>query len=122
MQYIKRWILSQEEELRASGDPKYLHLLEDLHVEITAFASPAEAHARIAYSLAEIRRYLVPDNNDDIRKQQIHEMECIGGGEGGVGGVKSVDGLEDSSLGYSGTRREREERSGRTVSPEGKKT
>ncbi|XP_068216861.1 KH domain-containing, RNA-binding, signal transduction-associated protein 2-like isoform X2 [Palaemon carinicauda] len=88
----------KEEELRASGDAKYVHLTEDLHVEITAFASPAEAHARIAYALAEVRRYLVPDNNDDIRKEQIREMELIsdpqaggatapsgGGGEGGGG-------------------------------------
>jgi KH domain-containing RNA-binding signal transduction-associated protein 3 len=37
----------QEEELRASQEPKYQHLHEDLHVEITAFAPPAEAHARI---------------------------------------------------------------------------
>ena len=50
----------QEEELRSSGDPKFSHLLEDLHVEITAFAPPAEAHARIAYALAEVRRFLVP--------------------------------------------------------------
>ncbi|XP_037792417.1 KH domain-containing, RNA-binding, signal transduction-associated protein 2-like, partial [Penaeus monodon] len=90
----------KEEELRASGDPKYVHLTEDLHVEITAFASPAEAHARIAYALAEVRRYLVPDNNDDIRKEQIREMELIsdpqaaggatatsGGGGGGGGGA-----------------------------------
>ncbi|XP_071546780.1 uncharacterized protein [Panulirus ornatus] len=91
----------KEEELRASGDPKYVHLLEDLHVEITAFASPAEAYARIAYALAEVRRYLVPDNNDDIRKEQIREMELIsdpqaaggataaaeGGGGGGGGGA-----------------------------------
>ena len=27
-------------------DPKYQHLNEDLHVEVTAFAPPAEAHAR----------------------------------------------------------------------------
>jgi hypothetical protein len=52
--------LFQEEELRISGDPKFLHLLEELHVEITAFAPPAEAHARIAYALAEVRRFLVP--------------------------------------------------------------
>jgi KH domain-containing RNA-binding signal transduction-associated protein 3 len=37
----------QEEELRLSQEPKYQHLQEDLHVEITAFAPPAEAHARI---------------------------------------------------------------------------
>lgn len=43
--------------MRASGDPKYAHLLEDLHVEITAFANPSEAHARIAFALAEVRRF-----------------------------------------------------------------
>jgi len=37
-----------------------LHLKDELHVEITAFAPPAEAHARIAYALAEVRRFLVP--------------------------------------------------------------
>lgn len=51
---------SQEDELRMSGDPRYSHLLEDLHVEISTFAAPAEAHARIAYALAEVRRFLVP--------------------------------------------------------------
>ncbi|GJQ66699.1 hypothetical protein Trydic_g4652 [Trypoxylus dichotomus] len=50
----------KEEELRASGDPKFQHLSEELHVEISAFATPAEAHARIAYALAEVRRFLVP--------------------------------------------------------------
>lgn len=58
--YFKSHLLFQEEELRSSGDPKFSHLLEDLHVEITAFAPPAEAHARIAYALAEVRRFLVP--------------------------------------------------------------
>ena len=53
----------QEEELRCSGDPKFSHLSDDLHVEITAFAPPAEAHARIAYALAEVRRFLVPVSN-----------------------------------------------------------
>ena len=60
--------LLQEEELRASNDPKYQHLQEELHVEITAFAPPAEAHARIAYALTEVRKYLIPDSNDEIRR------------------------------------------------------
>ena len=47
----------QEEELRSSADPKYQHLAEDLHVEITAFAPPAEAHARIAYALTEVTEF-----------------------------------------------------------------
>lgn len=49
-----------------SGDPRYSHLSEDLHVEISTFAAPAEAHARIAYALAEVRRFLVPVSNTII--------------------------------------------------------
>lgn len=51
---------TQEEEYRHSQEPRYRHLNDDLHVEITAYAAPAEAHARIALALTEIRRFLVP--------------------------------------------------------------
>ena len=54
-------------------DPKYHHLSEDLHVEITAFAPPAEAHARLSYALTEVRKYLIPDSNDQIRQLQMKE-------------------------------------------------
>lgn len=69
----------KEEDLRASQDPKYQHLQEDLHVEITAFAPPAEAHARIAFALTEVRKYLIPDSNDEIRQEQMRELELISG-------------------------------------------
>ncbi|XP_023315424.1 KH domain-containing, RNA-binding, signal transduction-associated protein 2-like isoform X2 [Trichogramma pretiosum] len=65
----------KEEEFRKSLDPKYAHLSDDLHVEISALAPPAEAHARIAFALAEVRKYLIPDNNDNIRQEQMREME-----------------------------------------------
>ncbi|XP_017754500.1 PREDICTED: KH domain-containing, RNA-binding, signal transduction-associated protein 3-like isoform X3 [Eufriesea mexicana] len=65
----------KEEECRMSLDPKYAHLSDDLHVEITALAPPAEAYARIAFALAEVRKYLIPDNNDNIRQEQMREME-----------------------------------------------
>ncbi|KAK7872719.1 hypothetical protein R5R35_002706 [Gryllus longicercus] len=82
----------KEEELRLSMDPKYAHLSDDLHVEIAAFAPPAEAHARIAYALAEVRKYLIPDSNDEIRQEQMREMELLiqtvpGGGGGAAGGA-----------------------------------
>lgn len=67
----------KEEELRNSLDPKYAHLSDDLHVEISALGPPAEAHARIAFALAEVRKYLIPDNNDNIRQEQMREMEII---------------------------------------------
>lgn len=67
----------KEEELRQSLDPKYAHLTDDLHVEISALGPPAEAHARIAFALAEVRKYLIPDNNDNIRQEQMREMEIM---------------------------------------------
>ncbi|XP_037085143.1 KH domain-containing, RNA-binding, signal transduction-associated protein 2-like [Pollicipes pollicipes] len=68
----------KEEELRVSGGPRAAHLLEDLHVEIVAFAAPAEAYARVSYALALLRRYLIPDNNDQIRQEQMREMKHLG--------------------------------------------
>jgi len=88
----------QEEELRRAGDAKFAHLCEDLHVEITAFAPPAEAYARVAYALAEVRKYLIPDANDEIRQEQMREMELLTthnaddqGGEEGGGGEPNLD-------------------------------
>ena len=82
----------KEEELRASQDPKYQHLQEDLHVEITAFAPPAEAHARIAFALTEVRKYLIPDSNDEIRQEQMRELEMIS-----VNGDSVLDTLKQQS-------------------------
>lgn len=58
-----------------SLDSKFSHLSDILHVEVAALAPPAEAHARIAYALAELRKYLTPDSHDDIAAQQQREME-----------------------------------------------
>lgn len=65
---------AKEEELRSSKDPKYAHLNSDLHVEISTIAPPAEAYARIAYAMAELRKYLIPDSNDIIRQEQLREL------------------------------------------------
>ncbi|ALC41078.1 qkr54B [Drosophila busckii] len=65
---------AKEEELRCSKDPKYAHLNTDLHVEISTIAPPAEAYARIAYAMAELRKYLIPDSNDIIRQEQLREL------------------------------------------------
>ncbi|XP_058450051.1 KH domain-containing, RNA-binding, signal transduction-associated protein 2-like isoform X2 [Malaya genurostris] len=64
----------KEEELRNSMDTKYAHLTDDLHVEVSANGPPAEVHARIAYALAELRKYLIPDSNDFIRQEQLREL------------------------------------------------
>ncbi|CAH1640797.1 unnamed protein product [Spodoptera littoralis] len=72
----------KEEELRNSLDPKYAHLTDELHVEISALAPPAEAHARIAYALAEVKKYLVPDTNDMIWQTQMRDIERGGNAAG----------------------------------------
>uniref|UniRef100_A0A1A9WNC4 K Homology domain-containing protein n=1 Tax=Glossina brevipalpis TaxID=37001 RepID=A0A1A9WNC4_9MUSC len=65
---------AREEELRNSADAKYAHLNLPLHVEVSTIAPPAEAYARVAYALAELRRYLIPDKHDDIRQEQFREL------------------------------------------------
>lgn len=50
----------QEEELRKSGEAKYGHLSNDLHVLIEVFAPPGEAYSRMSHALEEIKKFLVP--------------------------------------------------------------
>lgn len=63
----------KEDELRESNDPRHGHLNRPLFVEISTVATPAEAYARIAYALTEIRKYIVPDKNDEISQEQYQE-------------------------------------------------
>ncbi|XP_037953965.1 KH domain-containing, RNA-binding, signal transduction-associated protein 3-like [Teleopsis dalmanni] len=65
---------NKEEEMRASGDPRFSHLNRDLFLEISTLSSPAEAYARIAYALAEVRKYIVPDKNDEVSHEQFREL------------------------------------------------
>lgn len=97
---------NKEEELRKNGDPKHQHLSEDLHVEVNTFAPPSEAYARISHALSEIRKFLVPeDENDEIRQTQLQELAYIngsgppgaapggiprGGGRGGRGAPRAI--------------------------------
>ncbi|RXN01615.1 KH domain-containing, RNA-binding, signal transduction-associated protein 3 [Acipenser ruthenus] len=70
----------KEEELRKSGEAKYQHLSEDLHVLIEVFAPPAEAYARMGHALDEIKKFLIPDYNDEIRQAQLQELTYLNGG------------------------------------------
>ncbi|XP_037954293.1 KH domain-containing, RNA-binding, signal transduction-associated protein 2-like [Teleopsis dalmanni] len=65
---------NKEEELRNSGDPRFSHLNRNLFLEISTISSPAESYARIAYALAEIRKYIVPDKNDEVSHEQFREL------------------------------------------------
>lgn len=68
---------NKEEELRQMNDPKFSHLFEDLHVEITAFAPAAEAYSRMAVALTELKPFLVPDYYDEIRQTQLRELAIL---------------------------------------------
>ena len=89
--------------MRASQDPKYQHLQEDLHVEITAFAPPAEAHARIAFALTEVRKYLIPDSNDEIRQEQMRELEMMSVNGDSVLDTLKQQGFGDEAREFDGT-------------------
>ena len=70
------YMVNKEEELRHTNDPKYSHLNEDLHVEITAFAPAPEAYIRMGNALHEVKRFLVPVSIQLIQlivnKQRVH--------------------------------------------------
>ncbi|XP_044150514.1 KH domain-containing, RNA-binding, signal transduction-associated protein 3 isoform X1 [Bufo gargarizans] len=71
---------AKEEELRKSGETKYFHLNDDLHVLIEVFAPPAEAYGRMGHALEEIKKFLIPDYNDEIRQAQLQELTYLNGG------------------------------------------
>ncbi|XP_036293418.1 KH domain-containing, RNA-binding, signal transduction-associated protein 3 isoform X1 [Pipistrellus kuhlii] len=75
---------AKEEELRKSGEAKYFHLNDDLHVLIEVFAPPAEAYARMGHALEEIKKFLIPDYNDEIRQAQLQELTYLNGGSEGA--------------------------------------
>ncbi|XP_029962574.1 KH domain-containing, RNA-binding, signal transduction-associated protein 2 [Salarias fasciatus] len=71
----------KEEELRNSGEAKYAHLNNDLHVLIEVFAPPGEAYSRMSHALEEIKKFLVPDYNDEIRQEQLRELSLLNGSD-----------------------------------------
>lgn len=68
---------AKEEGLRHLKDPKYWHLREELHVEVNAFAPPAEAYRRMSSALAQLKPFLVPDYYDEIRQTQLRELALL---------------------------------------------
>jgi hypothetical protein len=57
-------------------------------VEISAISTPSECYARIAFALAEVRKYLIPDSNDTIRQEQLREIMEGGLGEAAIAKIK----------------------------------
>ena len=71
------------------------------YIDFAAFAPPSEAHARIAYALTEVRKYLIPDSNDEIRQEQMREMVLMSASSAMPPQAKaSPNGLDVDSTGY----------------------
>ncbi|XP_003745918.1 KH domain-containing, RNA-binding, signal transduction-associated protein 3 [Galendromus occidentalis] len=92
---------TKEEELRQLSDPKYSHLHEDLHVEVTTFAPPAEAYSRMSHAISELKPFLVPDYYDDIRQNQLRELALLNRDSRKAGDI--LGGSQSPTLGVSST-------------------
>ncbi|KAM9848239.1 KH domain-containing, RNA-binding, signal transduction-associated protein 2 [Aulostomus maculatus] len=93
----------KEEELRKSGEAKYAHLSNDLHVLIEVFAPPGEAYSRMSHALEEIKKFLVPDYNDEIRQEQLRELSLLNGSDDSSRG-RSVQGRSGRPAATASTR------------------
>ncbi|KAE8603251.1 hypothetical protein XENTR_v10014275 [Xenopus tropicalis] len=71
----------KEEELRKSDEAKHAHLSDELHVLLEVFAPPGEAYSRMSHALEEIKKFLVPDYNDEIRQEQLRELSYLNGSD-----------------------------------------
>ncbi|XP_078460521.1 LOW QUALITY PROTEIN: KH domain-containing, RNA-binding, signal transduction-associated protein 3-like [Lampetra planeri] len=72
---------AKEEELRNSGEAKYVHLNEELHVLIEVYAPLPEAYSRMGHALEEVKKFFNPDYNDEICQEQLMEMTYLNGVE-----------------------------------------
>jgi hypothetical protein len=48
----------KEQELLTSGDHKYQHLKQELHLQIDSLADPSEAYYRMSHAIAEVKKTL----------------------------------------------------------------
>ena len=88
----------QCEELAQSGDPKWAHMLNPLHVKISAYSHITEAYGRVDMAIKEITKLLqVIDEENSISPANAQPAARGGhmaprgmgrGGRGGRGGVR----------------------------------
>ncbi len=51
---------AKEKELLSSGEAKYQHLKQALHLQIDCLAAPIDAHYNMSHALAQVRRIMTP--------------------------------------------------------------
>nr|AFD29610.1 KHD-1 [Schmidtea mediterranea] len=79
----------KEQELLNSGDPKYNHLRDRLHLQIDSIGNPSEAYYNISYALAEVKKVMIPDPNEQAPGQMPMVTPLMGGPNGGFGGMRN---------------------------------
>uniref|UniRef100_A0A8C4NEM3 KH domain containing, RNA binding, signal transduction associated 1a n=1 Tax=Eptatretus burgeri TaxID=7764 RepID=A0A8C4NEM3_EPTBU len=72
---------AKEEEMRNSAEAKYDHLNDELHIQIEVYAPLEEAYCRMGQAVEHVKKYLIPDYNDDICQSQLMEMYLNGGND-----------------------------------------
>jgi len=80
----------KEQELLNSGDPKYNHLRDRLHLQIDSIGNPSEAYYNISYALAEVKKVMIPDPTEQSPGQMPMVTPLMGGpNPGGYGGMRN---------------------------------
>ncbi|GFR57701.1 KH domain-containing, RNA-binding, signal transduction-associated protein 2 [Elysia marginata] len=81
----------KEEELRKEGG-KYAHLNDELHVSVECFTESIDGQHRIAAALLELKKFLIPEMNDEMYGggDMGGEMGVNGGAPRGRGGFRGA--------------------------------
>ncbi|XP_065843345.1 KH domain-containing, RNA-binding, signal transduction-associated protein 2-like [Oscarella lobularis] len=70
----------EEDKLRSSGNAKYEHLNEDLHVFVEAEGPRAIADAKLAAGVAELRKMMIPGPMaEQMKNMQLRELAMLKG-------------------------------------------
>ncbi|RUS73830.1 hypothetical protein EGW08_018398 [Elysia chlorotica] len=81
----------KEEELRKQGG-KYSHLNDDLHVLVECYTESVDGYHRIAAAMMELKKYLIPEINEEMYGggDMGGEMGMNGGAPRGRGGFRGA--------------------------------
>lgn len=77
----------KEQELLNSGDPKYNHLRDRLHLQIDSIGNPSEAYYNISFALAEVKKVMIPDPAEQGPGQMPMITPLMGGPNNNFGGM-----------------------------------
>ncbi|XP_028294041.1 KH domain-containing, RNA-binding, signal transduction-associated protein 1a [Gouania willdenowi] len=72
----------REEELRKSGEAKYVHLSMELHVFIEVTAPIPEAYLRMAHAMDEVKKFLIPEPGEHDPYMDPHFLNGSQDGSG----------------------------------------